>query len=164
MTDNATTTTTTGPPALQQGEVELTDPDELYQRQCHPSFMKDGLPTSQLFNDFPKDKGKLSGTRDSVVHAAQSYMNHQAQGLPTEGTWAVSVAEVTDNGSRVVDDVQSADAPDPCPTGHAYLDYRLVHKPGKKRFRNALIIKARQRGRLYPQPGSTQLAVSLEDV
>lgn len=161
MADKPDPATVTAPtvPALVQGEVEVADLDEMYQRQCHPTFIaSNGEPSSQLFKDFDE---KLSGTRNSVVNAVQSFDNYLAQGLPTVGTWAVTVGEVRFAGSRIIDDVASADAPDPCPQGHAYLDYRLVQTASRKRFRNALLIAARARGKLHPKPPSTQLSAPL---
>lgn len=136
---------------LEPGEVELVDTEELYHRQCHPGFLEDdGEPSSQLFRDSKKDEGKLSGTRDRSVSAAQSYTNHVQFGFHSAGTWSVTVAEVREAESRVVDDTAALSAPEPCPDGHCYIDLRHLSSKGKKRLRNILKIRARVRGRTHP--------------
>lgn len=137
---------------LEPDEVELLDVDEQYFRQCHPSFIEDGLPSTMMFRDFPRDQGKLSGSRSSKTTEDQAYYFHTTSlELESAGTWAVSVEEVQGSGSRVVDDSDSAIGPDPCPPGHSYIDMRPLSKGDRKRLRNRLIIETRRRGRFYPK-------------
>lgn len=45
---------------LADGEVLIIDQDEYYLRQCHPQFLTDGVPSTQMFGDFAQDGAKLS--------------------------------------------------------------------------------------------------------
>lgn len=78
------------------GEVPLDDSDELLYRQVHPSWVQDGVPTSQAFGPTKKDEGKLSVDRGSLTTAKDSFRHHTGTlGLKSEGTWAIAVGEAT---------------------------------------------------------------------
>lgn len=137
---------------LESDEVELLDAEERYFRQCHPTFIEDGLPSAMMFKDFPRDQGKLSGARSGKTTEDQAYYFHtRSLQFKSAGTWGVTVEEVQGSGSRVVDDSGSTIGPAPCPPGHSYIDMRALSKTARKRLRNRLIIAARRRGRLYPK-------------
>lgn len=138
---------------LQDGEIELDDPDELHYRQCHPSFFVDGQPSSQLYGDFEVDEGQLSGTRSKYIDAQDSYKNHVASGRESVGTWALSVSEVRykEPLSRLVDDIAS---PLPVgvearPTGHTYLDQQHLSTKERQKLRRRLIKLANVRGCMF---------------
>ena len=134
------------------GEEILRDSAERYWRQCHPSFVQDGVPTSQLFVESSGDEGKISGSRETKASAEAAFkFRTEIAGSPSAGSWAVTVKEAWEAGVRIVDDSVSANGPlPPVPPGHSYLDYRQVGKSASKRISRALVIKARARGRQYP--------------
>lgn len=139
-------------PPTEPHESVLTDPNELYFRQCPPSpaYIDDGVPTVQLFSESSGDNGQLSGARSSKVSAKESYEERIARGGLTAGTWAISVAEAHHAGTRAVDD-SSASAEKP--TGHTYLDYRHLastNKNTRKAVRTRLHEFATSRGRQWP--------------
>ena len=72
----------------------LSDDEELLFRQVHPSFVRDGRPSSQAFRPTAKDEGKLSVARGSLTTPAGAFEVHTTGlGLPSAGTWAVTVGE-----------------------------------------------------------------------
>ncbi len=144
-----------GPPFvdLAEGEVMLDDESEFYFRQCHPDFLTDGVPTSQMFGDFPRDAGKLSGARGDVTTPKDAFDFHTTElSKASGGTWAVTVAEVAKVSSRVVDDTEAPDVrpPEPVPPGHSYIDMRHLTARERKRLRGELRIAAVNRGRVHP--------------
>jgi hypothetical protein len=139
--------------ALAVGETVLDNPNEFYFRQCHPSFASNGVPSTQMFGDFPRDGGKLSGNRGETVTPKAAFNFHTATlGKESGGTWAVTAAEVATVLSRVVDDTvaPSVRPPDPVPPGHSYIDMRHLTSRERKRLRAKLLIAAVNRGRVYP--------------
>lgn len=139
--------------APEDDEEILRDPAEQYLRQCHPSFIQNGIPTSQLFLESSGDDGKISGSRGHKATAEAAFLfRTEVVGGDSAGTWAVTVQEAWESGVRVVDDSSSASGPPaPAPPGHAYLDYRMVGTRAKRRVRGELIIRARNRGRQHPR-------------
>lgn len=111
-------------PALCHGETRL-DEDEMLWRQIHPSW-RDGDKIAKLaFQPGSGDDGQLSVSRASKISARDSHAEYVDDfGNRSSGVLAVTVAEVDDAGLRVVDDSGSVNAPKPCPTGHAYVDFR----------------------------------------
>lgn len=144
-----------GPPFedLAEGEVVLDDDSEFYFRQCHPDFVADGVPTSQMFGDLPRDAGKLSGARGAATtpKAAFDFRTTELSNA-SGGTWAVTVAEIVKVSSRVVDDTEAPAVrpPDPVPPGHSYIDMRHLTPRERKRLRGELRIAAVNRGRVHP--------------
>lgn len=138
-------------PAPAVGETELSNPTEAYHRQCHPRFMLNGWPTTQMYEGISSDPHRVSGARGSVTTPTGAYTYYtQTLGNKSAGTWTVTVADVAKAGSRLIDDTKSATAPNPCPPGHTFLDLRPpLSKTERKRVRNVLHILARQ---TYPAP------------
>ena len=165
-TEVAKTTQQSAPPAtppataqpttflpLVDGEVPITDLDEYYFRQCHPQFLTDGVPSTQMFGDFAQDDGKLSGNRSTAALPKQAFDFHtETLGNKSAGTWAVTVGEVTNVSSRVVDDrnAPTVRPPDPVPPGHSYVDMRHLTSRERRRLRGELRIAAVNRGRVHP--------------
>jgi hypothetical protein len=138
---------------MADGEVLITDKDEYYFRQCHPQFLTDGVPSTQMFGDFAQDGGKLSGNRSTAALPKQAFDFHtETLGNKSAGTWAVSVGEVTKVSSRVVDDTNAPTVrpPDPVPPGHSYVDMRHLTSKERRRLRGELRIAAVSRGRVHP--------------
>lgn len=137
------------------GEVELTDGQELYFRQCNPQHFKNNQPSDLMFNPSSSDGGKLSGSRSTKTTAKDSFDFRSAQKPgATIGTWCVSVGEAGSIGSRVIDDTRSVDAPPaPIPPGHVYLDLRSFHALSSKErrtVRSTLLIASLKWGRQHP--------------
>ncbi|MGL5864804.1 MAG: hypothetical protein ACRCYX_02880 [Dermatophilaceae bacterium] len=128
------------------------DAGELLWRSVHPTFLDGSRITSQAFTPTPKDEGRLSTARSTVVTAADHHDEFcSVLGLPTAGVWAVGLAKVRETGLRAVDDSASNAAPDPCPTGHAYVDFRAAPSRGAvKRAASGLRDAAQARGRIHP--------------
>ncbi|MGW4325433.1 hypothetical protein ACWEKR_06025 [Nocardia sp. NPDC004573] len=139
-------------PELDEVEVELDDASELIWRNVNPAWIQDGKVSSQAFRPTPKDKQQLSGAREQKVTAEKHFHEFtQELELRSVGVWAVSVGEANAQDVRCVYDAESADAPDPCPTGHTYLDFR-AHMGDKaiRRVGRLLSEDAQRRGRMHP--------------
>ena len=80
-------------------EHRLTNPSELLFRQASPGWMREGRPAAQLFRPRPKDEGRVSVDRESAIGNAKASLDRAiANGFPSAGTWAVSVAEGSGEG------------------------------------------------------------------
>ena len=63
-------------------------------RQVHPSWLRNGEPTSQAFNPTAKDKGYLSVYDGDLITAEESWLHYtQELGLASVGVIAVTFAE-----------------------------------------------------------------------
>lgn len=133
-----------------QAEPErLTDQAELLFRQVHPTWLKDGQPSSQAFKPTPKDESKLSTARGAMTTAENAFLHHtNTLSLQTAGTWAVSVDEIEAEpvSLEAYGDPVTEPAPDPA---HAFIEYpddrKLIETKAK-----LLRAKAGDRGRLHP--------------
>jgi len=143
------------PLPLIAGEVQLIDKSEKYFRQCHPSFFRNGQPTSQFVADFPRDEGRLSGTRSGSVNATESYLDYSGSGGKTCGTWAVTLEEVDAQNARLVDDTGCPPTNPPRLRGHTYLDFRNFDAGERKTAVSALLIDFKNRGQQAALGGST---------
>lgn len=119
----------------------LGDPDELLFRQVHPTWIVDGVPSSQTFKPTPKDEGKLSIALASKIDAEGAYRHHiEVLKLASVGSWAVTVAEVTEA------ELNSFEEPLDDSPAHGFVDYRgLARRPTEKA---AKVLLARMRARL----------------
>lgn len=138
---------------LADGESLLSDPAELLWRQVSPSFFIDGDKiSSQAFRPGGRDHGKMSTSRASVQSAAGAYDFHtNVRRLNSAGTWAITVEEVNDAGSRAVDDSKATTAPaPPCPPGHTFVDFRPYGTNTARRIGGLLLDAAVHRGRQHP--------------
>ena len=103
--------------------TRLTDPGEVLFRQVHPSWVHDGVPTSQAFTPTPKDEGELSIARGSRTTAEAAYKHYTTvQKFASAGTWAVTVSEANDAGLECFDDDQ------PDLLAHGIVDFRASAK------------------------------------
>lgn len=139
-------------PMLLDGEVVLTNGAELLWRQVNPQFVHHGQLTSQAFRPSSRDAGRLSvsrATRQTAEGAHHFYVTilHRL----SCGTWAVSVDDVHDVGSRSIHDEHAATAPPPpCPPGHTSIDLRPFGQSRVKKMASKLSLAANRRGRQYP--------------
>lgn len=137
---------------LDEGEVELTDIDEQLWRNVHPAYLDDGNMTSQAFKPTSKDDQRLSSARAERVTARIHHMEFtEALGLESAGVWAVTVGEVLEVNLRAVWDERSQNPPDPCPTGHTYIDFRGQSGNKTTRLAQQLRNLAVARGRQHPE-------------
>lgn len=137
-------------PGLEPCERLVDDPDELYLRQVHPSYWDGYEIDLKAFETSSNDGHRLSGARSSVQTPEGAYRERLAMNRRSAGTWAVSVAQVVDQQSRVVDDAACPPPSEGWPVGHCYLDQRLPDKPQRRKLRMTLARYATLRGRLYP--------------
>lgn len=126
---------------LEPGEEVLDDENEHYLRQCNPSWVQGGKPSSQAFAYFAKDAGRLSGSRSRDATPAQAYRFYtETLRLKSAATLAVTVAQVEARSSRVVDDTNAPTVrpPAPVPPGHSYIDLRHLTSGERKRLASGL--------------------------
>ncbi|MDP9411694.1 MAG: hypothetical protein M3P70_14610 [Actinomycetota bacterium] len=136
------------------GEMLVEEPDELLWRQVHPTWVEDGIPTSQAFKPATADEDKPSVARSSVHTAEEAYRWHtETAERKSVGTWGVEVGEcVIEARLRVVDDSRAQDAPPTRSPAHAYLDFRSHTKGEVKLAGAALLAAALRRGQVYAPP------------
>jgi len=129
-------------------EAALTDWDELIYRQVTEYHWdaQSNTPATHAFGPSSIDKGKASYSRSSVVSAEASRMWHnQNAASHSKSVWGVSVREVIDQETRVVDDVG---CPGDYAPGHCYVDFRHLAKTDERKVRGMLLARALARGEL----------------
>ena len=150
-------------PELLQCEDLLDQPEELYLRQVTAKHCDGNMVFASAFQVPSKRKGatespedradryKLSGAR-SLKQTPQGAYAERQQVRASEGTWGVSVSEVGDAGSRLIDDTGCPTAAgETLPTGHTYLDQRVVDDQDfLDQLRMTLAGAATRRRRLHP--------------
>jgi hypothetical protein len=104
-------------PALEPCEEELDNPSEWYYRQVHPTFVSQGIVNPDAFivdpEAFRSNGGKVSGTRSSKQTPQGAYDEYRRD-FPnnlTAGTWGVTLAQVVNVKSRLVDDTKCPPPP-----------------------------------------------------
>lgn len=129
----------------------LSDEEELLFRQVHPSFMRDGRPSSQAFRPTPKDEGKLSVARGSLTTAAAAYELHTVGlELRSAGTWAITVGECRGQSLAVVADPIASPPARVADPAHALVDF-APHSKNQAEAKGARLARqAVERGRLHP--------------
>lgn len=126
------------------------DPDELLYRQVHPSWVKEGQPTSQAFKPTPKDDHKLSVARSTLTTPAEAFEHHTAGlGLASAGTWAVAVNEVSAEPHSLPVTADPIDEPVADPA-HALIEFPAEPRKVIETKAKLLLAAARARGRLHP--------------
>ncbi|MFI5297922.1 MAG: hypothetical protein ACHREM_07465 [Polyangiales bacterium] len=129
----------------------LTDDDEFLFRQVHPTFVRDGRPSSQAFRPTPKDEGKLSVARGALTTAEDAYTLHtQRRGLASAGSWAVTVGECREQALVAVEDPIESSADAVVDPAHALVDFAQVSKSQAEAKGARLARHAHDRGRLHP--------------
>ncbi len=129
----------------------LSDDEELLFRQVHPSFVRDGRPSSQAFRPTAKDEGKLSVARSSLTTAADAFELHTTGlGLPSAGTWAVTVGECREQVLNVLPDPLTSPPDKVNDPAHALVDFTPHSKSQGEAKGARLARKAVERGRLHP--------------
>jgi len=116
-------------------------PATLLLRQIHPSFMKDGAPTSQAFHPTPKDKQRLSVDNGDRVEAAVAYARFTGSSC---GVQSVSAAECETLELPIIEDGE------PYPE-HCSIDFAGLGTAAMRNKARLLRACAAARGWLYPQ-------------
>lgn len=129
----------------------------LFYRQVNPTWLANGVPSSQAFGPTPKDEDKLS-VDDAAKVSAQEAWRHFTEklGLRSVGTWAVSLTEVEEAGDLMVASSPTVVAEDPAKNNpaHCHVDFSQVSTKGRKKQKaQHLAIKATARGCLYQPAG-----------
>lgn len=123
----------------------LEDPAEMLFRQVHPTWLDDGVPSSQAFVPTPKDKGQLSIARGSLTTAEDAYKHYTTvRNLSSAGTWAIRVGDAIGVGLQSFNDRQ------PDTPAHGFIDFRGLSRRDAKKKGVILAARAREGGRLYP--------------
>jgi hypothetical protein len=114
-------------PGLVEGEVEIEDRNESLWRQVNSAWVDGDTVAKLAFLPSEKDQLKLSVCRSSKVSAREAYEEYTRDlGLTSVGVLALTTADVITCGLRTIDDKNSIDPPDPCPSGHSYIDFRRI--------------------------------------
>jgi hypothetical protein len=133
----------------------LTEDDELLFRQVHPSFVRDGRPSSQAFRPTPKDAGKLSVARGALTTSKAAYQHYTERlGLPSAGTWGVTVGECREQGLPAVADPLTAPPETVADPAHAVIDFTGLSRSQAEAKGTRVARKAFERGRLYSPNGN----------
>lgn len=124
----------------------LTDTEEMLFRQVHPSWVDDGVPSSQAFIPTRKDEGELSIARGSLTTAEAAFKNYTTvQQFDSAGSWGISVGEVL-----TAAELNCLGAPLDGDQAHGFVDFRGLARRQAEKKGKLLVARARQRGRLHP--------------
>jgi hypothetical protein len=105
----------------------LSDDDESLLRQVHPSFMRDGRPSSQAWRPTKKDQGYLSVARGALTDPQAAFEHYtQLKGLPSAGTWSVTVSECRAEDLKAYSDPLEATESAPADSAHAVIDFNAL--------------------------------------
>ncbi|MEO7329272.1 MAG: hypothetical protein ABI193_11880 [Minicystis sp.] len=129
----------------------LSDDAELLYRQVHPSFVRDGRPTSQAFRPTPKDENKLSVARDALTSASAAYeLFTRGLGPASAGAWGVTVGECRHQALPVRPDPLTSPPEKVADPAHAVIDFEDISR-GQTEAKGARLARsAVARGRLHP--------------
>jgi len=131
----------------------LADDAELLYRQVHPSFVRDGRPSSQAFRPTPKDENKLSVARAARTTAQAAYEHFTGTlGLASAGTWGITVGECGQQGLPARPDPLTSPPAKAADLAHAVIDFTGVSKSQAEAKATRLARGAVARGRLHPPP------------
>jgi hypothetical protein len=124
--------------------------DSLFYRQVNPTWLADGVPSSQAFGPTPKDNDKLSVDDAAKVSEEGSWRHFTEKlGLRSAGTWAVSRGEVEEAGDLVLAASPLVVPEDPSRNNpaHCHIDFSgIVSKGQKKKRAQHLAMRATARG------------------
>lgn len=136
----------------------LSDHEELLLRQVHPTFVRDGRPSSQAFRPTTKDAGKLSVARGALTTPEAAFSLYtEGLGLPSAGTWAVTVGECREQALNVIPDPLTSPPEKIADFAHAVVDFTTHSKSQAEAKGARLARKAWERGRMHPPLAPTAL-------
>lgn len=115
----------------------------LFRQATTPGWIRDGRPTSQLFEPRPIDRGCVSVDRESLIKTAQASLNaFLARGLKSASTWGVTVGEVKEQG------LEAFGSPSTKNAAHAHIDMGGLQGPEQRVVAAQLAVQATRRGML----------------
>lgn len=133
----------------------LSDLDELVFRQVHPSFVRDGRPSSQAFRPTPKDEGKLSVARGALTTAQAAYeLYTSGLGYASGGAWAITLGECRAQTLAVLPDPLTSPPEKVADPAHAVIDFTPFSKSQAEAKDARMARFAGERGRVHPTVGS----------
>ena len=131
----------------------LADADEALLRQVHPSFLRDGRPSSQSWRPTKKDEGNLSVARGSLTSPQAAFEHHtQQKKMASAGAWAVTVGECQTEDLRAYPDPLDATPNVAADPAHAVIDFTGRSNSQVEAKAVRLARWAGERGCLYPAP------------
>ena len=92
--------------------------DSFLLRQAHPNFMKEDLPTSQVFMPNSEDQGQMSAYDGDQISASDAYAHYtKTLGKQSHSVWSITKGEADGHGVPA--------SPDPIPDSpsHAKVDF-----------------------------------------
>ncbi|MBW8172134.1 hypothetical protein K0651_03610 [Ornithinimicrobium sp. Arc0846-15] len=140
---------------LKEGEQLVGELEEIGYRQITPHLLRDGRQVAtSAFGPSTADAGKPSYSRSLIVTAQEARDWHSANARkPSEAVYGVSVGEVIQSGSVVVDDSDCPIANDESRApGHCFVDFRGLPKPEERELRAKLYMHAMERGEIPTEP------------
>ncbi len=127
----------------------LTDSHEELLRQVHPSFLRDGRPSSQAFRPTKKDEWMLSVARGSLTTAEAAFRHHSEKlKCASAGTWGITVGECDDQDLKAYSD-PIVSPPEATDLAHAFVDFRGMSNSQVEARGIKLARAAHERGALY---------------
>jgi len=134
---------------LRSCETRLEVSGELQWRQVHPNEVDDGQVTPAAFRGTSKDRDAISCCRSAKRTAAQAYDDYTGGGKLSQGTFAVTIAEVTAASCQMIDD---ADCEDVTTVGHSVIRmHHFTTKDERREARVMLAAYANKRGVQHPR-------------
>jgi hypothetical protein len=131
--------------------MEKLSEEEVLFRQIHPSFIHDGVPSSQSFTPTPKDEGKLSLDRSKLTDPDISFERFLQSGQQSAAVYGVSTAEFYEQAIECFSDpIDDADLKLSNPA-HAYANYASFSGNFLKNKAKLIKQKALARGCLHPK-------------
>ena len=120
----------------------MTD-DTLLLRQIHPSFLHNGVASSQAFRPTPKDESKLSAYDGDQITAQMSWEHYTSQlTLESAGVMAITVGECKQLALNAI--------ADPAPfKEHCLIDFSEHSESEIKKKSKSLKASAGKRNWLY---------------
>lgn len=133
-------------------EALLTAIDEVLFRQVHPTFVRDGRPTSQAFKPTPKDAGRLSVSRSALCEASEAFALYtETRQLDSAGVWGITVGECRDVGLEAHGDPLTSPPDEYSDPAHAVVDFTAIERRKEVEAKAALLLRqAVSRGCLHP--------------
>lgn len=149
-------------PIMTRGDQLLLPSESLLWRSVPAGYVDGGKLSSQSFQLSSSDDGRLSVAQSAHVlaEAHLKELTNDPFELQSTSVWAVSLNEIDAEGTHAVEDSKGQDPPDPCPTGHAFIEYRDLpsinqQKKRAQRFRDS----AKARGQVYPVAGTATSSI-----
>lgn len=135
---------------LSTGEQLMSYEGELTYRQVTQHMLDGDQLATTAFGPSSADRDMPSYSRSTLVTAQSSRDWHTLHARsPSLGVWGVTVGEVIESGSYVIDDSQVlVDDGQKMAPGHCFVDFRLLSRAEKKELRAQLYFHAVARGEI----------------